>query len=175
MAKFTTSTLLLALLGSFALPSSAQTYNTSAPFTLQLESDNATLAGQSLGACHSGAAIEELCLAGVVTDPDYSYTFYFNVSASEVVAAGQYETGIIFWILHGSGFNLSEPLTFGTPPLDTNVVPPLFEPSDEGASLAFDDDDKLFIYSEYYDDTTFVPGDYPTQITPIPLYRVSFV
>lgn len=174
MAKFTIPALLAAL-GSFSLQASAQDYNTSAPFVLQLSSDNDTISGQVLGACHSGAAIEQLCLAGNDTTPASYNTFYLNVSANANVPEGQYETGMLVWILQGSGFNLSEPLTFTARTLDTNVVSPQFQPVNQGSLLGFDDEDKLFMYSGNYDDTTFVPYESPMPITPKPLYRVSLL
>lgn len=172
MAKSTILSALLTALGSFSLLASAQIYNTSDPFILQLSSDNATITDQVLAACHAGAAIEELCLAGTDTTPDTSTTFYLNVSASAIVGEDQYETGLLVWTLHGSGFNLSEALSF-SPPLDSNVVSPELLPSDSGTSVGFDDDEKLFILSSYYDESTFVDGQFPTQITPVPLYHVS--
>lgn len=172
MAKFTFPALLAAL-GSFSLLASAQTYNTSAPFILQLSSDNANISGQVIGACHSGAAFEVPCLAGNDTTPTSFTTFNFNVSANAVVEDGQFYNGYLVWNLQGGNFNLSEPLTFGATPLDTNVVAPQFSPDYPTSQVAFDDDDKLFIYSSYYDDTKFQPGVFPTIINPVPLYQVS--
>ncbi|KAF3769896.1 hypothetical protein M406DRAFT_354167 [Cryphonectria parasitica EP155] len=159
----------LLLAASAASLASAQTYNTSAPFTLELSSSNTTIDGQFLGACHSGAAIEALCLDGTNgTATDYN-TFTLNVSTSSTGNA--YETGILVWVLETGDFNVSSGLVF-TPPLTSNVVAPEFEPGSEGIDLVgFDDDDNLFIYSSYVDDKTFTDGTFPTEITPYPLYQ----
>lgn len=157
----------LALAASLA---SAQDFNTSAPFTLIISSDDGDVDGQLLGACHAGAAIEELCMAGT-DDTATSYnTFTHNTSDSSSTAG--YLVGPLVWLLQGSDFNVTEGLAF-TPPLDSNVVAPAFFPGPSTDYVGFDDDDQLFLYSEYYDESTFEPGVYPTQTTPVPLYQVS--
>jgi hypothetical protein len=61
-----------------------QNLNQSAPFRLMLESNNATLNGTVLGACHSGAASEVACYTGVpvTDDPFYGTVFYYNFSST---------------------------------------------------------------------------------------------
>lgn len=177
MAKFTVPALLAAM-GSFFLQASAQEFNTSDPFILLLSSDDATVSGQTLGACHSGAAIEQLCLAGNDTTPSTYNTFTFNVSTSASVPEDQEPTGILVWELHGGNFNVSSGLTFnGLMTLDSNVVAPQIQPGGGSvpASVAFDEDDKLFLYSSYVDDSTFVPGEFPVPATQRPLYHVSCI
>lgn len=64
--------------------STAQYTNESAPFHLVLISDNATVDGDTLSACHVGAAIESLCLSnGSSTskpNPIAPAVFHFNTS-----------------------------------------------------------------------------------------------
>lgn len=156
----------IALAASLA---SAQDFNTSLPFTLTLSSDDGDIDGQLLGACHAGAAIEELCLAGT-NDTATSYnTFTHNTTDS---SGSTYPVGPLAWLLQGSGFSVSSGLAFNAL-LDSNVITPAFYPGPSTDYVGFDDDDQLFVYSGYYDESTFEPGVYPTQITPVPLYQVS--
>jgi hypothetical protein len=75
-----TSLSLLALVVTAA----CQYLNQSAPFRLMLESNNATLNGTVLGACHSGAASEVACYTGtpVTDDPFYGTVFYYNFNSA---------------------------------------------------------------------------------------------
>ncbi|KAI3400982.1 hypothetical protein diail_1190 [Diaporthe ilicicola] len=155
-----------ALFASVLSAVSAQEFNTSAPFTLKLESDNADINGQYLGACHAGAAIEQLCLDGTDGTPVNYNTFTLNVTSS----SGDFEIGPLVWILQGSGFNLSSGLSF-TQTLYSNVAVPEFTPSVSYDYVGFDADNKLFIYSGSYDETTFVAGEYPVAVAQKPLYQ----
>ncbi|CAN8097076.1 unnamed protein product [Discula destructiva] len=149
---------------------SAQAYNTSATFTLQVTTTaNNTINGQYLAAYHAGAAIEVLALDGKDGAPaDYNF---FNLNTS---SSGQgdevFETGILVYLLQGSGFNVSEGLVF-TPSLTSNVVTPQFYPSQSSDSVGFDDEDKLFIHSSYYNERNFTAGAYPTEVARVPLYQ----
>jgi len=135
---------------------SAQYTNQSAPFSLVVLSANTTYNSTVLGACHEGAAIEGLCVAGAYNPPESSYsTFTLNVSATDTsynTTLG--ETGYLTWELQGANFNLSEPLTFPYNPT-SNVVVPLFYPSadTDAQLLAFDENDLLNVQG-YLDDTT---------------------
>lgn len=160
--KFTLSALLALTLSAV----SAQGYNTSAPFTLKLESDNEDINGQYLGACHAGAAIEQLCLSGTDGTPVNYNTFTLNVTSSST----DFEVGPLVWILQGSGFNLSSGLTF-TQNLHSNVAVPTFTPSPSYDYVGFDADNKLFIYSTTYDESAFVAGEYPTPQPTTPEYQ----
>lgn len=160
--------LLSALLALTLSAVSAQEYNTSAPFTLKLESDNEDINGQYLGACHAGAAIEQLCLSGTDGTPVNYNTFTLNVTSSST----DFEIGPLVWILQGSGFNLSSGLSFGQN-LHSNVAVPSFTPSYSYDYVGFDADNKLFIYSATYDESSFVAGEYPTGQPTTPEYQVS--
>ncbi|KAJ0109306.1 hypothetical protein N8I77_007958 [Diaporthe amygdali] len=155
--------LILSALLAFTLSAvSAQDFNTSAPFTLKLESDNDDINGQYLGACHAGAAIEQLCLDGTDGTPVNYNTFTLNVTSSG--------TGPLVWILQGSGFNLSSGLSFSQT-LYSNLAVPWFTPSVSYDYVGFDADNKLFIYSGSYDESTFVAGQYPNATAQKPLYQ----
>ncbi|KAG6365117.1 hypothetical protein INS49_006724 [Diaporthe citri] len=145
---------------------SAQEYNTSAPFTLKLESDNEDLNGQFLGACHAGAAIEQLCLSGTDGTPVNYNTFTLNVTSGST----DFETGPLVWILRGADFNLSSGLSFSQN-LHSNVAVPTFTPSPSYDYVGFDADNKLFIYSGPYDESTFVAGEYPVGAPSVPQYQ----
>lgn len=163
-----TITTLLAVVAPLA---SAQDYNISAPFALKLTSPtHPSVDGQFLAACHAGAAIEELCLAGKGSNPSDYDTYNLNTTTTDD-SDEKFETGILTWTLHGSGFNVSEGLVF-TPSLSSNVVAPQFEPAEYYSTmLGFDCEDRMFIYSEYYDEASFKPGTLPTEVTPVPLYH----
>lgn len=145
---------------------SAQEYNTSAPFTLKLESDNEDINGQFLGACHAGAAIEQLCLSGTDGTPVNYNTFTLNVTSGST----DFETGPLVWILQGADFNLSSGLSFSQN-LHSNVAVPSFTPSPSYDYVGFDADNKLFIYSAAYDESTFVAGEYPVGQPAVPQYQ----
>lgn len=167
MARLTAT---LLLLGLTALQASAQDYTTSTPFTLQLTSDDPEYDGQFLGACHSGAAIEQLCIAGNDSTPTSYNTFALNTTTGD-----ESGTGVLVWELQGSGFNVSEGLAF-QPVVTSNVVFLVFEPGVSTAvnsAVGFDEDDKLFVYSSYYDEANLTPGVYPTFLNQVPLYNVS--
>ena len=140
------------------IPALAQDYNQSAPFNLVLLSKNETYNNVALGACHTGAAIESLCLGGKLLAANASFpTFQFNTTSNEVVGnpfAGI--TGQITYLLRGGNFNLSEPLTlqYST---SSNVALPIFEPADYGTYMAFDKAGKLNI-QDYVDDTVYPPN-----------------
>lgn len=160
--------LALALVAPLA---TAQDYNTSAPFTLRVSSDNDTLEGQYLTSCHAGAAIEALCLGGTKATATSSNTYFLNTTTSSGTDADADE-GILVWVLHGSDFNVSSGLGF-TPPLTSNVVAPEFEPGPSYNTVGFDEDENLYMPSANYDDADFVPGVTPQPVTPEPLYHVS--
>ncbi|KAI2631819.1 hypothetical protein GGR54DRAFT_645792 [Hypoxylon sp. NC1633] len=80
----------------------AQSYpNQSAPFNLVLQSTtNSSLNGLKLTACHTGAAVESLCLD--VTSPEAQYTtFYFNESAQAPSDPNFLPSGLITWTFTG--------------------------------------------------------------------------
>ena len=87
MKSLTSSGVIAALTATAAVQ--AQTYSQDGPFYLKLKSDDSSVDGQYLSACHAGAAVESLCLGGT-EDPAgadsasffYNYTVYDNVPAN---------------------------------------------------------------------------------------------
>lgn len=68
-------------------------------FNLVIQSDNTTLNGQAFAACHTGAAIESLCLAG-----DEGSQFYFNTTnGSQSAIDGYTPAGVLVWNLPFGG------------------------------------------------------------------------
>ena len=63
------------LLGSLAAAQEIQ----SKPFNLLIQSSNKSIDGQKLNACHSGAAIESLCLSG-----NNGAVFHLNTTKGEI-------------------------------------------------------------------------------------------
>lgn len=146
----------------------------SKPFHLVIQSAQKSINGEKLAACHSGAAIESLCLAGSGSN------FHLNTTkGEEAPIKGQGLPGTLVWRLPYTGednsmFPLkpltshtltileieyeSEPMSFYSDP-STNVAMPLFEPGYGVQSVMFDKDGQMGIYS-YLDDTVTPPtGD----------------
>lgn len=151
---------------------SAQEYNTSSPFVLKLSSNNANVSGNYLSSCHSGAAIEQLCLSGTSVPANDYGTYALNVSASASDTDEAYTTGSLVWSLQTGSLNISSGLSIISVPY-SNVDFLVFEPSDGNYHFGFDEDDNLFVYSSSYDESQFTPGVLPTAVTPAPLYHVS--
>lgn len=158
------------LFGAFTSLATAQYQNTSEPFNLVVRSTNATLDGSVLYALHEGAAIESLGPSGEKTTIGNASleTFLFNYSAP--TGGNDTDTdGYLLWPLtfnSGSGEGqVLEGLQLGAVvnPI-SNVVTPLFYPSDTGLqTVSFDECGKMYI-SGYIDDTVD-PFQYPTHAT----------
>ena len=92
--KFTIAAL-FTLLTSLTIVSAIQ----SKKFYLVIQSDDSSLQGHALGACHEGAGIEALCKASKVANADKSYqTFQFNYTKA------QPNDGLLTWELIGGNF-----------------------------------------------------------------------
>lgn len=65
----------VAVVSSLLFSGLAVAQTQSKPFNLVVKSDDKSLDGAALAACHSGAAIESLCIAG-----DDGSEFYFNTT-----------------------------------------------------------------------------------------------
>ncbi|MCJ1331553.1 hypothetical protein MMC10_008244 [Thelotrema lepadinum] len=123
------TTLSLTLLPS--LVASQSNYpNQSAPFNLFLTSTNTTLNNTPLYACHSGAAIESLCIDTSNNNASEFDAFYFNYTTLVTPSYG----GILTWNLVGSNFVENEPMVFIYSPT-SNVAQPLLYPDYEQAQL----------------------------------------
>lgn len=162
------TTLLLAFTASLASAQNATAPITSEPFTLRLTSADAEYDGQFLDACHSGAAIEQLCVAGTDGTPTEYNTFALNTTTASST------TGALVWVLETGDFNVSSGLSFSES-LTSNVVNLAFSPAAGDSVVGFDEDDKMFLYSAYYDEADFVAGVYPDESNSVPLYNVSFL
>jgi hypothetical protein len=140
--KFTLSTFALA----FAALTNAQYYvNQSAPFHLVLISDDDAVNGSTLSACHTGAAIESLCLSnGNSTSsptPIPAATFYFNTSAIPQPASPGSTPGILGYTLQATP-PIPSSVEFVYDPIVNYALPQLY-PGDGGQTLAFDEQDLL--------------------------------
>jgi hypothetical protein len=136
-----------------ATATTAQYTNQSAPFHLIVLSENSTVNGSTLFACHEGAAIEGLCLGSKeIVDTTTVYNFNTTTNEGLVFNATIGEPGYLTYELRGGNFNVSEPVQLSYDPT-SNVAVPLFSPSESGTSVAFDEDDLLNIQG-YVDDTT---------------------
>lgn len=181
MKSFTLSGVIAALTATAAVQ--AQTYSQDGPFYLKLQSDDTSLDGKFLYACHAGAAIESLCLGGTENPAgSSSASFYYNYTVYDNVPSN---SGLLTWNLVANGpdgpITVSSPLSFNYDP-GSNVATTLFTvrcsqscllhreyrlltyPSQPGSSpsinVAFDNEDKLFVPT-YTDDSKYVPGQYP--------------
>ena len=159
--KLTLPTLALTLAAS----TTAQYYNQSKPFHLVVVSKNQTINGDTLSACHTGAAIESLCLSNSISvskpNPIAPATFYFNTSDSVVTPnATLGAPGIVTYVLNSIP---PIPESLGLyPSFSSNVALPLLWPGDtEATTMAFDKNDLLNI-QDYVDDKVNPPvsGDY---------------
>ena len=128
----------------------------SGPFKLKLvNSENETLNGQSLYACHAGAAIEGLCLG---SGARRSNRFFLNSTIGST-SKGKL---IYNFPLGKKGNHTSEPLSFHYQ-ATSNVANPMFTPwEDSGVDVVFTEDNKLTI-PYWYDDSKFVPGSKPPE------------
>ncbi|KAJ5224701.1 uncharacterized protein N7469_008204 [Penicillium citrinum] len=133
----------------------------SKPFNLVIQSEKKAINGQKLAACHSGAAIESLCLAG-----GSGSEFYLNTTKGEQAPIkGQGLSGTLVWNLPIGGdepFVESEPMSFYVDP-STNVAQLLFQPSYDQQQVMFDTEGNMGIYS-YLDDTVTPPKDDKVKI-----------
>jgi hypothetical protein len=151
---------------ALAASTAAQYDKQSKPFYLVLNSENKTVNGQYLAACHEGAAIEALCLANAPSPskPGQIAASTFTFNTSDTVVTPNATLGSPGWVtyeLRGGNFNVSEPLGLYVEPT-TNVALPLFYPgTSEATTLSFDEHDLLNIQG-YVHDTLNPPtwGDY---------------
>lgn len=150
---------------ALAASTSAQYLNQSKPFHLVLVSKNNTINGDTLSACHTGAAIESLCLSNSNStskpSPIAPAVFTFNTSDSVFVPNVTLGVpGIVTYQLPANP-PIPESLGLSFDPT-TNVALPLLWPGDTLATtMAFDSKNLLNIQG-YVDDTVspIVAGNY---------------
>jgi hypothetical protein len=139
-------------------------YNiTSKPFQLLLTSEDGTI-NDTISACHTGAALESLCLSNSNTtskpEPTQYSTFNFNSSVyaqapPNDIALGV--PGILTWFLPvGNIGPVPSSVYFNYDP-STNIAVPIIETGDSNPQLfAFNDQDELIVQS-YIDWTADPP------------------
>jgi hypothetical protein len=141
----------------------AQNYTTSPGFKLSVtDASNSSLNGYVVSSCHSGAAIESLCIGppSAASSTDAYGTYYFNYTSYSGDPLPP--TGVLFWNLPYQGENgpgtEQEPLSF-LYNLGSNVATPLFEPSEANVQVGFDSDNKLFAVG--FSDSSFTAAKEP--------------
>ncbi|OAA62297.1 hypothetical protein ISF_05306 [Cordyceps fumosorosea ARSEF 2679] len=124
-----------------ALAVSAQNIQ-SKPFNLEIVSDDDTVNGKYVGACHSGAAIESLCLT------DRPVTMHLNSTSEQDL-----DNGLLTWLLP-SNLPVDSSMRLIADP-SSNVAQALFYPGPSGGQYVQFKDDKLTLLSNI--DDTQVP------------------
>ncbi len=169
--KFTTIASSL-LLSSLAAADDIQ----SKPCKLVLDSEDGSINGKTISSCHSGAAIEGLCIGE--SAPDAYSTYYLNTTQGSTGSPvqGYSDSGKLVWNLpvrksncpsftslavtnlcgYIEGQAESEAMEFYYDP-STNVAHPLFEPSYTATYVAFSDEDSEMAIFSYVDDTVNPP------------------
>ncbi|KAI0426422.1 hypothetical protein F5Y09DRAFT_318998 [Xylaria sp. FL1042] len=163
-----------ALMGLAATAVSAQDTQ-SGPFLLHVKgvNPNSTIDGYG-GSCHAGAAISGLCYSVLssIADPTNTYRYYFNYTGFTTVDDDQ--VGTLVWnqpYTDQDGNTAYESQSMGLVYQPTsNVAAPLFGYSNGGFLIGFDSEDGVFGYN-YYDDSKFVAGQFPTDYTPKAYYQ----
>jgi hypothetical protein len=175
--KFTTPSSLLALAAASSV--SAQSYtNQSAPFTLQIaNSANASINGLYLYSCHSGAALEGICLGGTTPNAGTSSTFYYNTTDTDTDPnpnPSGISEGLLVWNLPiGSDVVESQAASLNFYNAGTNVV--TFEFGfNAGRPVHFTDDNKMTI-PDYYNDANYVQGQFPASTPDPTIYNQWYV
>lgn len=160
------ATLAVGVLALAATPALCQlASNQSAPFALRLQSEDKTIDGRYLYACHAGAALEALCVGGTyspVLGVNASYAFAHNTTLTPTVICDG-AVGVLTYSLPVSGLDtpyLSESMSFQYWP-GSNVAVPYFTPGYEVTEVSFDEDGDMFV-AVYVDDSQFQPATPPT-------------
>ena len=107
--------------------------NQSAPFNLILTSTNETLNNASLTACHSGAAIESLCIDTSGDESSEFEQFYYNTTTNTIPISG-----ILTWNLVGGNFVDNEAMVFQYNPTSNLAQPLLFPDPNQAQQIIFD-------------------------------------
>lgn len=161
----TASSLCAALLATAV---TAQYNETSKPFSLVLTSENTTINGSTLSACHTGAALESLCLSrgsGISNpNPIAAATFNFNTTTDPYTPNVMIGTpGILTWTLKTSSIDVPSSVYFNYDPTTDIAVPILSPGAESPQQLAFDEQDRLNVQG-YIDWTTSPPNSTGTFV-----------
>lgn len=164
LTLFTSMKTAISALALFAAAARAQLYynETSAPFNLVLSSENSTINGTTLSACHTGAALESLCLSqgGGVSNPTPlpAVQFNFNTSSDPYTPNATLGTpGILTWTLQTTTIDVPSSVYFNYDPTTDSAVPILRPGQEEPQILAFDDQNRLNVQG-YVDWTANPPN-----------------
>jgi len=122
----------------------------SKPFYLVAISDNDKVNGTAFDACHSGAAIEGLCVGFKIGKTKKEFISYRLRTDS-----GEPNFGALEWTLISGKDHEKELMQFYLDP-STNVALPLFEPTEEPTNVGFDSEDRMYL-SSGLDDTVSPP------------------
>ncbi|KAJ4165222.1 hypothetical protein LMH87_006863 [Akanthomyces muscarius] len=114
----------------------------SKPFNIQLTSDDSTVNDKYIGACHSGAAIESLCLT------DRPVTMHLNSTSEQNL-----DNGLLTWLLP-SNLPVDSAMHLVADP-SSNVAQAVFYPGPSDGQYVQFTDDKLALFSGI--DDTKVP------------------
>jgi hypothetical protein len=138
--------------------------NQSAPFNLILSSTaNTTLDGLKLGACHSGASVESLCVY-TGSASDNFYTFYFNTSTTLPSDPSSLPTGLLTWTLKSGTIEFNEAVTF-LYNIASNLAFPMVWPSlTNQQTFTFTSEDLLAVPA-YVNDAIEPPAPYTGGVT----------
>ncbi|KAI1766485.1 hypothetical protein GGR53DRAFT_486266 [Hypoxylon sp. FL1150] len=150
----------------FGLASAQGTYpNQSAPFNLVVSSENSTLDGLQLGACHAGAAVESFCVFANITTPQF-LTFYFNGSAEPPSDPAYLPAGLLTWTFTGGvpEFTSSTAMTFMYNTASNLAFPLIWPSADDAQAISFTDDGLLAVGANV-DDTLSPPEPFENYVT----------
>jgi hypothetical protein len=124
----------------------------SKPFRLEIVSSDKALDGKGISACHTGAAIESLCIV-----KGKGVNLYFNTTKGDTEQLPGYtKTGALVYNLPAGDMLVSSPMSFTYEP-STNVALPLFTPGYETQYIAFEKKNSLMTIFSYVDDSTNPP------------------
>ncbi|KAI1860479.1 hypothetical protein JX265_009878 [Neoarthrinium moseri] len=154
----------LALLSALGLATAQSNYPfQSAPFNLVISSSiNETLNGRKLGGCHSGAAVESLCLYDGAAQESF-YTFYFNTT-SDATDPDTLQTGLLTWNLPLGDGTFNEPMSFRYNPASNLAFPFIWPSYDDAQPVAFTTEDLLAVPA-YVNDAIEPPTPYRGGVT----------
>lgn len=163
---------LITVLSSLLLAGVATAEIQSKPFHLVLRSANQHFDGKQLLPCHTGAAIESLCVYG-----NSGARYHFNTTKGDTSPVKGYTpSGVLTWnlplsnsiyifelfethlnISPGPGY-VSEPMSFYYDP-STNVAMPLFEPGYTTQYVTWDQSNGEMAIFDYLNDRVTPPTD----------------
>jgi len=133
----------------------------SKPFHLVIAGTDPTVNGKKVDACHSGAAIESLCIG------EQGVELYFNTTKGEVAPLKDYTVpGELIYNLPVEPTAESEIMSFYTDPA-TNVAQLMFEPGYDQQDVVFSKSTNKMVIVSYLDDGKTPP----TEATPRALNR----